>query len=75
MKIAAAAYPLDFLQDWDAYEEDPHMGGPAARDGPIFWCSPNTGAWSWPRSTARRPRAIWSGAFTPPPAGPKRPTR
>jgi GNAT superfamily N-acetyltransferase len=45
------------------------------RRGPIFWCFPNTGAWNWRRSTGRRPRAIWSGACTPPPAGPKRPTR
>jgi hypothetical protein len=30
MKIAAAAYPLDFLPDWDAYEAKTRLGGPAA---------------------------------------------
>ena len=65
MKIAAAAYPLDFLPDFAAYEAKiTRLGraGGGAGGGPV-WCFPNMARWNWPRWAGPRWRLIWSGRW------------
>jgi len=73
VRIAAAAYPLDFLDDWNAYARKTRAWvEEAAGQGADLLVFPEYGRMELATLDGRRPRAIWKAACMPPRAGPLR---
>lgn len=59
MKIAAAAYPIDWHDTWDSYEDKlTRWVLDAAGQGLICWSFPNMARWNFPPFPGQRWLAV-----------------